>query len=69
MSTHAAVRIAVAALAAAAALGTGVATMAHHSRTATVWATTDPTLSPLGLLERPPGHPIETEPACPNCFI
>ena len=72
MMGWAAVRIVVAGMAAAAALGAGSAggagwagvARAYHSPSVTV-----PTTGEVPLLEIPPGHPISTEPACPNCFI
>jgi hypothetical protein len=69
-----AVRIAVAGVIAAAALGAGVATTAHQPRTGTVWANgggipprmpDDP--PPLPGDDTDPPRPVK--PGCPNCFI
>jgi|SoiMethySBSTD1v2_1073268.scaffolds.fasta_scaffold15811_9 hypothetical protein len=68
MMRRAAVRIVVAGMVAAAALwagGAGRAGVATAQQSSVV-------LVPPGeapLLEAPIGHPISTEPACPNCFI
>jgi hypothetical protein len=66
MITRVAVRIAVAGVVAAAALGVGPATTAHHPRTATALAVDG--LVPPPLPGEPTSRPTDTWPACPNCF-
>jgi hypothetical protein len=65
MTTRAAVQIVVAGVVAAAALATAVAAPANHSQPGTVRA--QKTQAP-GLIVTPPGDPVVTDPACPNCF-
>jgi hypothetical protein len=62
MTTSAVARIVVAS-AVAAVLGAGVLAP-YHPRTGTVRAAGE-VVRP----DPPPGHPIDTEPACPNCYI
>jgi hypothetical protein len=68
MITRDAVRIAVVGVIAAAALGAGLATTAHHPSTGTVSVSEGSEGSVSETQGGPHRRPIDTEPACPNCF-